>query len=133
MTDLAKLKELKRIAETADYLLPKYRAEILDLISRLEEAEKAAEVERKNGELAATIYKEQRDEAVGALGRALEVISGVYAMNLLDATAAGQKIIFRFFMDGEQLFNPPAFYREARKIIDEGHAQGVVARIKGGE
>ena len=52
------------------------------------------------------------------LAQAEEVISGVYALNLLDATAEGRRVIFRFFMDGEQLFNPPAFIRAAAEFME---------------
>ena len=111
MTDLAKLKELKRIAETADYLLPKYRDRILERISRLEEAEKENErltdLLEESAKLSNRLIEDltaQRDEAVEALGQIEKV----------------------YYQEGKT-----AAWRASKMNGIARHAQDVVARLKG--
>lgn len=102
-------------------------AEIRAILDNLQE-HSPAWTEKLRSELASMWDKIEECERLRTrLAEAEKIIQDAARVELIDAESSGDKIVFRFTMKGEQLFNPPMFVRAAQAFIGQAEQGGADA------
>jgi hypothetical protein len=87
---------VERLREDAGFQVTVERSERL-----LAAAEKIAELERENARMRA-------------------IVAGAASIKMIDAEDVKGEIVFRFTIPGNDLFNPPKFWLDARALAGSG-------------